>query len=300
MIQIQDVSKRFGDIPAVVSVRADIREGQVFGLVGTNGAGKSTLLRMMAGVLKADSGTILVDGTSVYENAEAKSKICFIPDTGAFPASATPAVMMKYYSIFYPAFRTERCAQLLDRIGLDARRKIRTFSRGMKKQLSVVLGVCAGTKYLLCDETLDGLDPVMRQAVKSIFAMEMCDREFVPVIASHDMRELEDICDHVGLLHRGGLLFSEDLEEMKFHTQKVQCVLKDPEQETKLLGMLNVIRTEKRGSILSVVARGTRTEILETVTQFEPVFAESVPLTLEEIFISETEVAGYELSDIFA
>ena len=300
MIEVKGVSKRFGDICAVQPLTMQIREEEVFGLIGTNGAGKSTLLRLMAGVLKADEGEILIDGVPVYENPAAKQQICFLPDTGYFPVSATPESMLKFYATLYPDFRTERAKDLLTKVRLDPRRKIRTFSKGMKKQLSVILGVCTGAKYLLCDETFDGLDPVMRQAVKSIFATEMIDRPFVPVIASHNLRELEDICDHVGLLHQGGILLSENLEEAKCHTQKVQCVLKDPAEEEKLLAAFDIITKEKRGSMLTFVARGTNTEIMDAIGRMDPVFAESIPLTLEEIFIAETEVAGYDINAILA
>ena len=300
MIEVKGVSKRFGDICAVQPLTMQIHEEEVFGLIGTNGAGKSTLLRLMAGVLKADEGEILIDGAPVYENPEAKQQICFLPDTGYFPVSATPESMLKFYATIDPDFRTDRAKDLLAKVRLDPRRKIRTFSKGMKKQLSVILGVCTGTKYLLCDETFDGLDPVMRQAVKSIFATEMLDRAFVPVIASHNLRELEDICDHVGLLHQGGILLSENLEEAKFHTQKVQCVFKDPVAEEKVLAAFDIISKEKRGSMLTFVARGTYTEIMDVIGRMDPVFAESIPLTLEEIFIAETEVAGYDINSILA
>ena len=172
------------------------------------------------------------------------------------------------------------------------------FSKGMQKQVSVILGICANTKYLLCDETFDGLDPVMRQAVKSIFAVELINRDFTPVIASHNLRELEDICDHVGLLHKGGILFSENLEDMKFHIQKVQCVIGDPVREEELLKELSVMQYERRGSMMLLVAKGTRNEILERVNSKHPVFAEILPLSLEEIFISETEVAGYDVKNL--
>lgn len=169
----------------------------------------------------------------------------------------------------------------------------------MKKQLLVIIGVCAGTKYLLCDETFDGLDPVMRQAVKSLFASEIMNREFTPVIASHNLRELEDICDHVGLLHKGGILLSKDLEDMKFHIHKIQCVLGGRQQEKKLEKELQVLKVQHQGSLLMITARGTRSEIVEKVQAKNPLFMEVLPLTLEEIFISETEVAGYEIKNLF-
>lgn len=182
---------------------------------------------------------------------------------------------------------------------LDERGKINRFSKGMKKQLLVILGIAAGTKYMLCDETFDGLDPVMRQAVKSLFAAEIMNRDFSPVIASHNLRELEDICDHVGLLHQGGILLSQDLEELKFHIHKVQCVLSDSQKEKELAKELDVLSIQHQGSLLLITARGTRTEIMERIQAKKPLFCEILPLTLEEIFISETEVAGYEIKNIF-
>ena len=231
MIEINGVNKSFGDIKALDNIIATIQEGSIFGLVGTNGAGKSTLLRILSGVLKADTGEALIDGENIYENPGAKEKVCFLSDTAYFFPNATIQTMEEYYAIVYPNFNRERFTELVEKFVLSKNRKINTFSKGMKKKVSVLLGICTGTKYLLCDETFDGLDPVMRQAVKSIFALELMNRQFTPVIASHSLRELEDICDHVGLLHKGGILLSKDLEDMKFHIHKVQCVIPDPTQE---------------------------------------------------------------------
>ena len=298
MIEINGVNKSFGSLKALDNIIATIQEGSIFGLVGTNGAGKSTLLRILCGVLKADTGTALIDGEDVYENPHAKEKVCFLSDTAYFFPNATIRTMQNYYEIVYPNFNSERFEELVEKFGLDRNRKINSFSKGMKKQVSVLLGICTGTKYLLCDETFDGLDPVMRQAVKSIFAMELMNRQFTPVIASHSLRELEDICDHVGLLYKGGILLSKDLEDMKFHIHKVQCVIQDPVKEEELLTGLHVLQHDKRGSLLTVVARGTKQEILMSIEDKHPIFSEVLPLTLEEIFISETEVAGYDIKNL--
>jgi ABC-2 type transport system ATP-binding protein len=298
MIQLKDINKNFGSIHAVKNLTADIHDGEVFGVIGTNGAGKSTLLRMIAGVLKPDSGEIFIDGKPVYENPETKKLVCFLPDTTWFLPNSTPEQMAAYYKIYYPDFDTARFIDLVSKLGLDKSRKLRTFSKGMKRQTAVLLGICTGAKYLLCDEVFDGLDPAVRQAVKSLFAVEVMNRAFTPVIASHNLRELEDICDHVGLLHQGGMLFSENLEEVKLHVNKIQCVLTDPVKVEELLKELSVIKFEKRGSMIMIVARGTRLEILEAINSKQPVFSEVLPLSLEEIFISETEVAGYDIKDL--
>lgn len=297
MIEAVNLTKRFDDILAVDHINATIKEGSVFGLIGTNGAGKSTFLRMVAGVLKPDEGTITIDGMRVFENEEAKQRFFYISDDQHFFSNATPADMMKYYKIVYPRFNEERFHSLMKSFDLSEKRKINTFSKGMKKQLSVICGICAETEYLFCDETFDGLDPVMRQAVKSIFANDMEERNLTPIIASHNLRELEDICDHVGLLHKGGILLSRDLDEMKMNIHKVQCVLQPGMEPEHLVG-LELLKTERRGKLLTLTVRGDLSKVEYIMQNAEPVFYETIPLSLEEIFISETEVVGYDIKKL--
>ena len=297
MIETVNLTKRFEDVVAVDHVSAAIKDGYVFGLVGTNGAGKSTFLRMLSGVLKPDEGTVTIDGAPVYENEKAKLRFFYISDDQHFPGNGTPRDMMAFYRKFYPAFDCGRYQKLLDSFGLPGNRKISTFSKGMKKQLSVLCGICAGTDYLFCDETFDGLDPVMRQTVKSLFANDMEERNMTPIIASHNLRELEDICDHVGLLHKGGILLSRDLDEMKTTIHKVQCVLADGDQGESLKG-LEIMKKESRGRLLTLTVRGEREQVEAVMQAAEPVFYELIPLSLEEIFISETEVAGYDIKKL--
>ncbi len=297
MIEVRNLTKRFGDIVAVDHIDATIKDGSVFGLIGTNGAGKSTFLRMMCGVLRPDEGDVTIDGKEVYENIEVKKRLFYISDDQYFFSNATPDEMMNFYRTVYPAFDAARYIRLMEAFELDRRRKINTFSKGMKKQVSVICGVCAGTDYLFCDETFDGLDPVMRQTVKSIFAGDMQERNLTPVIASHNLRELEDICDHVGLLHKGGILLSKDLDDMKLNIHKIQCVLR-PEMNLSDIKGLDILKTEERGSLLTLTVRGGRSEVEAAMHGCEPIFAEIIPLTLEEIFISETEVAGYDIKKL--
>ena len=298
MIEVKGISKSFSGIKAVDNLDAVIQEGAVFGLIGTNGAGKSTFLRMVCGVLKPDEGTILVDGKPIFETPESKQKMFYISDEQYFFANANPIDMKRYYERVYPEFDGERFLELLKRFGLQGGRKINTFSKGMKKQLSVILGICANTKYLLCDETFDGLDPVMRQAVKGIFIKEIEERGMTPIVASHNLRELEDICDHVGLLHRGGILLSRDLEDMKLNIHKLQCVWKHPEAIAAIKQQVEVVKVEQRGSLMTITIKGSVDRIEKAVEEKEPLFYELLPLSLEEIFISETEVAGYDIKNI--
>ncbi|HHX11677.1 MAG TPA: ABC transporter ATP-binding protein, partial [Clostridiales bacterium] len=173
-------------------------------------------------------------------------------------------------------------------------------SKGMKKQLSVIGGICANTKYIFCDETFDGLDPVMRQAVKSIIAKEIADRNLTTIIASHNLRELEDICDHVGLLHRGGIMFSKDLYDMKLNIHKIQCVFQNEDDAKKMFENLDILKQDQRGSLYTMTARGNREEIARQFEKVKPVFSEILPLSLEEIFISETEVVGYDIKKLIS
>lgn len=298
MIEIRDLCKSFDDIKAVDDVSFEVKEGTVFGLIGTNGAGKSTTLRMIAGVYKPDNGTVLIDEKPVYDNVEAKKNIFFIADEPYFPLNSTAKSMGEFFADVYENFDYEAYLNYLENFRIDADRKINTYSKGMKKQLAIILGVCAKTKYLLCDETFDGLDPVMRQAVKSILAKEMDGRGLTPVIASHNLRELEDICDHIGLLHKGGVLLSKDLEDMKCNIQKVQCVFKDISDKEKVLNGIELVSEERRGSLYTLTIRTTREDAINRFKAIDTVFYEVLPLSLEEIFISETEVAGYDIKKI--
>ena len=298
MIEIRNVTKSFDKIKAVDNVSVTIKENTVFGLIGTNGAGKSTVLRMVAGVLEPEQGEIAIDGLPVFDNMEAKRNIYFIADEPYFFANSNAVDMQKYLTCIYPEFAVDDFYNYLINFGLNKKRKIKTYSKGMKKQLALICGVCSGAKYLLCDETFDGLDPVMRQGIKSIFAGEMERRGMTPVIASHNLRELEDICDHVGLLHKGGVLLSKDLEDMKCNIQKVQCVFKTIEDEAKVIASLDIMKNEKRGSLNVLTVRGNKAEILAIFATANTVFFEALPLSLEEIFISETEVVGYDVKKL--
>ena len=298
MIEVRNINKNFDSIKAIDNITAKIEEGHVFGLIGTNGAGKSTFMRILCGVLKPDSGQVLIDGEEVYDNPAVKAKIFYISDDQYFFKTGTPKDMLKFYETYYNDFDREKFLALMKAFNLDINRKVNTFSKGMKKQLSVICGVCAGTKYLLCDETFDGLDPVMRQAVKSIFVKEIEERGMTPIIASHNLRELEDICEYVGLLHRGGILLAKDMEDMKINIHKMQVVIKDEETLPKIKEHFEVVKLENRGALYTVTIRGRREDVDQFMLEINPIFYELLPLSLEEIFISETEVKGYDIKSL--
>lgn len=298
MIEATNVSKQFDHIQAVDKVSVTIKEGNVFGLIGTNGAGKSTFLRMLAGIVRPDQGTIQIDGMEVFENTKAKELFFYISDDQYFFSNSTPKDIKKFYQGIYKSFDSKRFDTMMNQFDLDQKRKINTFSKGMKKQVSVICGICANTKYIFCDETFDGLDPVMRQAVKSIFVKEITERNMTAMIASHNLREMEDICDHVGLLHKGGILLSKDLYDMKLSVHRVQCVFKKEEALGPVFEGLEVMKTEQRGNLFTLTVRGTK-EVLEArLAKSEPIYSEVLPLSLEELFISETEVVGYDIKKL--
>ena len=300
MIDIKNVKKSYdGSTLAVNDLSMTIADREVFGLVGTNGAGKSTLLRMLAGVLRADTGYMTIDGESVYDNPAAKKNLFFIPDDPYyFPAASAEDMAVYYQGVYKETFDMDRFHYLMENFHLDAAKKIASYSKGMKKQLSIIIGLCAGTKYLLCDETFDGLDPVMRQAAKSLFAKDMEDRGLTPILTSHNLRELEDICDHVGLLHQGGVLLDRDLNDMKLSVSKIQCVFKSDEDRIAAEERFDIIIKSSQGRVYNYTVNQPREEIEEIFAGIDTLLFEVLPLTLEEIFISETEVVGYDIKKI--
>lgn len=307
MIELINVSKTYGragklkdsdSIVAVNNLSLSMPEGEVFGLLGTNGAGKTTLLRIMAGVLKADGGQVLVDGQNVYNNELIKSNMVFIPDEPFFFQGANGLGMSKWYAVNYPYFDMARFHKLMYDFSLNERRRVSTFSKGMRKQLAVILALCSQTKYLLCDETMDGLDPVMRQATKTLISRDMKSRGLTPIMSSHNLRELEDICDRIGLMHKGGVLMSKDITDTKTDTSKVQAIFDSEENQKQVEERLNILEHRAQGNLQIYTVKQTREEVGAIFAEAETVYYELLPLTLEEVFISETEAYGYDIRRI--
>ena len=295
MIKADNATKRFDDITAVDHICAEVKDGSVYGLIGSNGAGKSTFLRMLAGILAPDEGEVWIDGEKVFENTAVKNRCFFISDEQFFFPNSTPQDMKNYYRRFYDKFDEQRYFKLMSAFGLDETRKIRTFSKGMKKQVSVICGVCSGTDYLFCDETFDGLDPVVRQAVKSLFAEDVAERGLTPVIASHNLRELEDVCDHVGIMNGGKILLEHPLAELQANIVKVLVALPD---EAKLPDGLDILHQSSQGHLYTLIVHGDAAEVTNRLSTAQPQYLDVVPLTLEEIFIYELGGADYAVKDI--
>lgn len=300
MIEIKSVTKKFGDIKALNEINLEIEEGRIFGLIGTNGAGKSTLMNLLCGVYKQDSGQILIDGEAVYENEFIKSKIGYIPDEPFYPRNSTVKSMAQFYMSLYKNFDMPQFKAFMEKLELALDRKISTFSKGMKKQLSIILALCVKPKYLILDETFDGLDPAMRQVFKSLFINAMQESHVTPIIASHNLREIEDICDVVGLIHKGGVLLNRDLSSLKLGICKLQFAFGKEFDIDELLKNFKyrIYQTDIRGSLHTLIVQGGETEVLEYMQSFEPIFCETLSLNLEEIFITQTEVEGYDIKKI--
>ncbi|MBQ4557532.1 MAG: ABC transporter ATP-binding protein [Clostridia bacterium] len=297
MISINGVSKYYDTLKSLDGVSAEIKEGSIFGLVGSNGSGKSTLLRIMCGIFRPDGGEVLYDGENVYENVKVKDRVVYLSDDQFFLPSATLGDMAKMYASVYSSFSWDTYKKLVELFGLPRTRKISTFSKGMQKQSAILLGLSAKPKYLLCDETFDGLDPVMRQLVKRILADEVAENGLTPIIASHNLRELEDICDHIGLLHKGGILFESEIDTLKENIHTVQAVFAR-EIGIEEIARIGTVSIKQRGSMVTAVVRGTRDEVKTKIEGLDPDFYEIIPLTLEEIFISEMEERGYDYTKV--
>ena len=298
MIEIKNVSKTYGDVKSLENINSTIAAGSIYGLIGSNGSGKSTLLRIMCGIMRGDEGEVEYDGAAAFENPDVKKNVVFLSDEQYFLPGSTLDEMAGIYASFYPNFSREKYHELAKLFNLPYDRKINTFSKGMKKQASVLLALASNVKYILCDETFDGLDPVMRQLVKKLLANEVVTNGMTAVIASHNLREIEDICDHIGLLHKGGILFESELDSLKREIHAVQIVLEDDIKVGDVFADFHVVSSTKRGSLSTIVVRGGRDAVEAAAKAVSPQFCEIIPLTLEEIFISEMEERGYDYSEV--
>ena len=296
MIAVNDIKKSFGGVNALGGVTTTVSDGSIFGLIGSNGSGKSTLMRIMSGIFVPDAGDVRYDGEPVYENYDLKQRVVYLSDEQYFLPHATLSDMRAFYRSVYDTFDDERFTKMTDMFGLDRDRKINTFSKGMQKQSSLLLGLSVRPKYLLCDETFDGIDPVMRQLVRRMIADDVAENGLTAVISTHNLRELEDLTDHICLLHRGKIMLDRELDDMKLTIHKVQAVFEGDPAEA--LSSLDIISHETHGRLHTFVCRGGEDEINGAIGAASPIYSEIIPLTLEEIFISEMEDIGYDAKSI--
>lgn len=297
MIQLSNISKKFGEIQAVEGISLMIPDGSVFGLLGSNGAGKSTLLRMMAGILKEDAGEILVDGDAVFDNPEIKQNLFYLSDAPYYFSNATLQTMKEFYQNLYPQFDQDGFEMLIRQFNLNENKRIRTFSKGMKRQAFIILAICSNTKYILCDEVFDGLDPIVSKVVKDLFRQERKMRKMTLVMASHDLKELEDFCDSIGIIHKGDLLHSSEIRKETSDMHKIQCVF-EQDEEAFLREHLHIVRYARTGNFVTMVVKGEKEAIMQKIQEKTPVWCETIPLSIEEIFLCNMEGVDYDISKV--
>ncbi len=298
MIKVEHLTKSFDSFFALHDLNMTVPKGAVYGLVGPNGAGKSTLIRHVTGAYRPDSGTLLVDGQPVYENPAVKARIANIPDDFYYFQSATTRDMMHFYRGMYPKFDMERYEKLKEAFAsVDEKRPIRRLSKGMQKQAAFWLALCCGADLLVLDEPVDGLDPVMRRQVWSLLLGDVAERGTTVLVSSHNLRELEDVCDHVGILSRGRLLLERSLTELQGNVVKMQVVFQDREIP-QLPDDLKVLHSACVGRIHTLIIRGTPDEVTNRLAVYNPILMDAIPLTLEEIFIYELGGEDYAVKDI--
>ena len=295
MIEVRNVMKEFDGFRALDDMSMTVPTGAVYGLVGPNGAGKSTIIRHLTGIYRQDAGEITIDGAHVFENPAVKSRIAYIPDDIFYYANASIREMMDFYRSIYPHFDAERFKKLADVFGLDPKRQMRRLSKGMQKQAAFWIAVSLRPEILILDEPVDGLDPVMRRQIWSIIMADVAENGTTVLVSSHNLRELEDVCDSVGIMNKGKIMIERSLDELQENIVKIQLALPDGES---LPEGLDILHKSNTGRLQSLIMHGTQEELTEKLQSAHPLFIDAVPLTLEEIFIYELGGADYEVKDI--
>ena len=296
MIEVRDAVKKFDGFAALDGANLLVPQGSVYGLVGPNGAGKSTLIRHLTGIYRQDGGTVRLDGQPVWENAPLKARIAAIPDDWYFFLQSTVRDMMRFYRGFYPSFSTERYEKLKEVFNIDEKRAIRRLSKGMQKQVAFWLALSCMPDYLILDEPVDGLDPVMRRQVWSLVMGDVAQRGTTVLVSSHNLRELEDVCDHVGIMDHGKVLLERSLAQLQDNMVKLQVVFQDG--VTEVPPELPLLHASKVGRIHTLIMRTNAEEATARLSTYNPLLVDAVPLTLEEIFIYELGGADYAVKDI--
>ena len=297
MIEVKNVVKTFDGFRALDDLSMGVQEGAIYGLVGPNGAGKSTIIRHLTGIYRPDSGQVLVDGEDVYENPGRKARLAAIPDDWYYFPSASVLDMMRFYRGFYPSFDKDRYEKFKEVFSIPEKSLIRRLSKGMQKQVAFWLTMCCRPKYLILDEPVDGLDPVMRRQVWSLMMADVAEYGTTVLVSSHNLRELEDVCDHVGIMSRGKVLLERSLSDLQENIVKLQVVW--PSAEVPVLPAdLPVLHTSHVGRVYTYIVRGNAGEVSRRMEESRPMMLEALPLSLEEIFIYELGGEHYAVKEI--
>lgn len=297
MIEVKNLTKHFGKTRALSGLNMKINESGIFGIVGSNGAGKSTLMRLICGVYQPDTGEVSIDGEVVFDNPKAKEACVFLSDTVYFPIGASLDSMAKAYQSHYPNFSTVDYEEMVKRFGLNPAASLSSFSKGMQKQAMIILALACNCKYTVLDETLDGLDPVMRGVVKKRIYEAVMDKDATIIITSHSLRELDDTCDNLAMLHEGKIIYQKDVQDLKTSLIKVQIAF-DKDYDIKSFNGLEVLKYTKNGSVANLIVKGNKESISQTLQAKNPMLLEIIPLSLEEIFTYELRERGYAFEDV--
>lgn len=306
MIELKEVTKQFDDFKVLDKISLTIPKGAAFGLLGSNGAGKSTILRLISGIYSAEEGEVTADNQNIYDNPAIKERIFFINDETIQFTNFTLEELKNYYKSFYPKFSEELFEKLRTTINLPLKKKLNAFSKGMKRQAVVITALACQTDYLLLDEAFDGLDPTMRIIVKRMLVDAMLDRELTTVISSHNLKEINEVCDRVALLHQRKIVFARELDSVKGNIHKIQAVFRAADSsmpqyysKEELSGTgIEILHFEKNQSVYHIIAKGDVEDIKEKLQPKDPVVLDIIPLSLEEIFIYEMEALGYDFNAI--
>ncbi len=296
-MKISNLRKKFEGIEVVKGVNIEVKKGSIYGLLGSNGAGKTTLLKIAAGIYKQDSGDISIDGETIFENVNLKQKVIFIPDFLYFFPHTTLKQMALFYKTMYPTWNENRFLKLAEVFPIDINKKIERMSKGMKRQAAFWLSMSAMPEILILDEPIDGLDAVMRQKIKNLIVQDVAQREMTVIISSHNLREVEDLCDQIGILHNGEIIIEKDLDDLKSDVHKIQVAFKS-KAPVGFLSNFDILYKEERGSVQLYIVRGKEDEIVSHIQWNQPVIFDLLPLTLEEIFIYEMRDVGYAIENI--
>lgn len=298
MITAKHLTKKYDGFLALDDVSFEIDDGKVFGFVGSNGSGKSTLLRLISGVLIPDDGVVGIDGIPSFDNPAVKSQILFLSDTPYFFNQSNLKEMAKFFASVYPNFDYNTYRSLLNIFPIDENKKIASFSKGMQRQSSLILALSSRPRYLLMDEAFDGLDVVIRRTLCNIISKTIEETNITVVIASHNLRELEEISDDIALIHSGKIIRTGNIDSLCSNIHKIQAVFGSVPETAIFESNLDVIKTERTGSVLQMVVRGDREKILNFINTLSPIFCECIEPSLEEVFIYELEVSGYDVKNI--
>lgn len=297
MIKAENVTKSFDGFKALDDLTLTVRKGSVYGLIGPNGAGKTTFIKNLMGIYRQDNGSITVEGESIYENCNIKQRIVYISDDLFFFTTYSIIEMAKFYAGIYKNWDWEMFEKLKSVFKIDVKRRCRRLSKGMQKQVAFWLGICARPDLMVLDEPVDGLDPVMRRNTWAILLQEVAEREMTVLVSSHNLRELEDVCDEVGIMFNGKVVLEKSLDDVKGEIHKLQIAF-EGERPDNFMESLNILHSSKFGSVDTYIVRGNSEEIKSICEKFSPLICDILPLTLEEIFIYELGGMGYEFENI--